>query len=290
MIQHTMLKLYWANFTTAQLHHLTRTYPDFLSENVFHQHDMIKRWLTERNSERLWNKYERFKDLKMMDIIKEMKKANVSFTTYFDDNYPSLCKEMYDYPYVIFYKGNPQFFNHSHSLAVIGSRNATQYTSQSLNYLFPSFRQLNMAIVSGLARGADSVAHQTALKYLLPTIGVLGFGHCYHYPKATLNLRTKVERNGLVISEYPPFSPISKHKFPERNRLISGLSRGVLITEAEERSGSQITIDCALEQNRNVYVLPGSMFNKMTKGNLRRINEGAQVVIDESSILYDYLF
>ena len=71
-----------------------------------------------------------------MDIIKEMKKANVSFTTYFDDNYPSLCKEMYDYPYVIFYKGNPQFFNHSHSLAVIGSRNATQYTSQSLNYLF----------------------------------------------------------------------------------------------------------------------------------------------------------
>ncbi|WP_332122871.1 DNA-processing protein DprA, partial [Escherichia coli] len=70
------------------------------------------------------------------------------------------------------------------------------------------------------------------------TIGVLGFGHCYHYPKATLNLRTKVERNGLVISEYPPFSPISKHKFPERNRLISGLSRGVLITEAEERSGS----------------------------------------------------
>ncbi len=93
-----------------------------------------------------------------------------------------------------------------------------------------------------------------------------------------------------MISEYPPFSPINKYKFPERNRLISGLSRGVLITEAEERSGSQITIDCALEQNRNVYVLPGSMFNKMTKGNLRRINEGAQVVIDESSILIDYLF
>lgn len=70
-----MLKLYWANFTTAQLHHLTSTYPDFLSENVFHQHDMIKRWLTERNSERLWNKYERFKELKLMDIIKEMKKS-----------------------------------------------------------------------------------------------------------------------------------------------------------------------------------------------------------------------
>lgn len=69
-----MLKLYWANFTTAQLHHLTRKYPGFLSENVFHQHDMIKRWLTERNSERLWNKYERFKKLKLMDIIKEMKK------------------------------------------------------------------------------------------------------------------------------------------------------------------------------------------------------------------------
>lgn len=84
--------------------------------------------------------------------------------------------------------------------------------------------------------------------------------------------------------------PISRYKFPERNRLISGLARGLLITEAEEISGSQITVDCALEQNRNVYVLPGSMFNPMTKSNLLRLQEGAQVVLDESSILSDYNF
>ena len=108
-----------------------------------------------------------------MDIIKEMKKQMLVLRHTSMITTTLLFAEMYDYPYVIFYKGNPQFFNHSHSLAVIGSRNATQYTSQSLNYLFPSFRQLNMAIVSGLARGADSVAHQTALKYFYQLLAYL---------------------------------------------------------------------------------------------------------------------
>ena len=188
------------------------------------------------------------------------------------------------------YKGNKQLFNYPHTLAVIGSRKSTSYTTQALEYLFPSFKQLKMTIISGLAYGADSVAHQVALKNQLPTIGVLGFGHSYHYPKSTFKTRESVEREGLVISEYPPHSPISRYKFPERNRLISGLARGLLITEAEEISGSQITVDCALEQNRNVYVLPGSMFNPMTKSNLLRLQEGAQVVLDESSILSDYNF
>ena len=290
MIQHILLKLYWANFTTTQIHQFIKDYPEVISESPPTQKEMIEDWTIRQTTSTLKKKINLFKSLDTEVLLQEMSKKNLKFLTYFDKNYPQLLKEIYDFPYIIFYKGNKQLFNYPHTLAVIGSRKSTSYTTQALEYLFPSFKQLKMTIISGLAYGADSVAHQVALKNQLPTIGVLGFGHSYHYPKSTFKTRESVEREGLVISEYPPHSPISRYKFPERNRLISGLARGLLITEAEEISGSQITVDCALEQNRNVYVLPGSMFNPMTKSNLLRLQEGAQVVLDESSILSDYNF
>ncbi|MGX0051580.1 DNA processing protein [Staphylococcus capitis] len=290
MIQHILLKLYWANFTTTQIHQFIKDYPEVISESPPTQKEMIEDWTIRQTTSTLKKKFNLFKSLDTEVSLQEMSKKNLKFLTYFDKNYPQLLKEIYDFPYIIFYKGNKQLFNYPHTLAVIGSRKSTSYTTQALEYLFLSFKQLKMTIISGLAYGADSVAHQVALKNQLPTIGVLGFGHSYHYPKSTFKTRESVEREGLVISEYPPHSPISRYKFPERNRLISGLARGLLITEAEEISGSQITVDCALEQNRNVYVLPGSMFNPMTKSNLLRLQEGAQVVLDESSILSDYNF
>ncbi|WP_270246639.1 DNA-processing protein DprA [Staphylococcus capitis] len=290
MIQLILLKLYWANFTTTQIHQFIKDYPEVISESPPTQKEMIEDWTIRQTTSTLKKKFNLFKSLDTEVLLQEMSKKNLKFLTYFDKNYPQLLKEIYDFPYIIFYKGNKQLFNYPHTLAVIGSRKSTSYTTQALEYLFPSFKQLKMTIISGLAYGADSVAHQVALKNQLPTIGVLGFGHSYHYPKSTFKTRESVEREGLVISEYPPHSPISRYKFPERNRLISGLARGLLITEAEEISGSQITVDCALEQNRNVYVLPGSMFNPMTKSNLLRLQEGAQVVLDESSILSDYNF
>nr|WP_277955853.1 DNA-processing protein DprA [Staphylococcus capitis] len=284
------MKLYWANFTTTQIHQFIKDYPEVISESPPTQKEMIEDWTIRQTTSTLKKKFNLFKSLDTEVLLQEMSKKNLKFLTYFDKNYPQLLKEIYDFPYIIFYKGNKQLFNYPHTLAVIGSRKSTSYTTQALEYLFPSFKQLKMTIISGLAYGADSVAHQVALKNQLPTIGVFGFGHSYHYPKSTFKTRESVEREGLVISEYPPHSPISRYKFPERNRLISGLARGLLITEAEEISGSQITVDCALEQNRNVYVLPGSMFNPMTKSNLLRLQEGAQVVLDESSILSDYNF
>jgi len=290
VIQHILLKLYWANFTTTQIHQFIKDYPEVISESPPTQKEMIEDWTIRQTTSTLKKKFNLFKSLDTEVLLQEMSKKNLKFLTYFDKNYPQLLKEIYDFPYIIFYKGNKQLFNYPHTLAVIGSRKSTSYTTQALEYLFPSFKQLKMTIISGLAYGADSVAHQVALKNQLPTIGVLGFGHSYHYPKSTFKTRESVELEGLVISEYPPHSPISRYKFPERNRLISGLARGLLITEAEEISGSQITVDCALEQNRNVYVLPGSMFNPMTKSNLLRLQEGAQVVLDESSILSDYNF
>ncbi|KEK47889.1 DNA recombination-mediator A family protein [Staphylococcus warneri Lyso 2 2011] len=174
-------------------------------------------------------------------------------------------------------------------MAIVGARKCSNYTQEALQYLFPSFKEKNITIISGLAEGADSEAHIQALKIDLSTIAVLGFGHHYYYPRNLVSLRKNIEEKGLVISEYPPFSPIAKYKFPERNRIISGLSKGVLLTESNERSGSRITVDCALEQNRNVYVLPGKLFDSKTKGNLLLHQEGASMVVSAEDILQDYL-
>lgn len=290
LIQHTFLKLYWANFTTSQIHHLIKQYPEMITSNEVDKIDIVEEWVKRQTSTSVKHKLKMFQSLDTEMLLNDMEKNNLKFLTYFDTNYPQLLKEIYDFPFVIFYKGNVELLNFPHTLAVIGSRKSTSYTLHALKYLFPTFKQSQMTIISGLAFGADSIAHQVALNNELPTIGVLGFGHAFHYPKSTLKLRKIIESKGIVISEYPPHSTIARYKFPERNRLISGLAHGVLITEAEEKSGSQITVDCALEQNRNVYVLPGSMFNPMTKGNLLRLDEGAQVVLDETSILSDYFF
>ncbi|MGX0725594.1 DNA processing protein [Staphylococcus capitis] len=216
MIQHILLKLYWANFTTTQIHQFIKDYPEVISESPPTQKEMIEDWTIRQTTSTLKKKFNLFKSLDTEVLLQEMSKKNLKFLTYFDKNYPQLLKEIYDFPYIIFYKGNKQLFNYPHTLAVIGSRKSTSYTTQALEYLFPSFKQLKMTIISGLAYGADSVAHQVALKNQLPTIGVLGFGHSYHYPKSTFKTRESVEREGLVISEYPPHSPISRYKFPER--------------------------------------------------------------------------
>ena len=214
-----------------------------------------------------------------------MNQHKISFVTPFNANYPRLLKEIYDYPFVLFYQGDPTI-NIPNTLGWWAKK--CNRVLAKMQYLFPKFKQIPLTIISGLAKGADSIAHHFAIEYQLPTIAVLGFGHMMHYPRETQKLRNIIEVKGLVISEYPPFTSVRRYHFPQRNRLISGLSQGVLITEASVRSGSQITIDCALDQNRNIYVLPGSIFNPLTKGNLKRAQEGAMIVTSADDILCDY--
>ncbi|MBH4883125.1 DNA-protecting protein DprA, partial [Staphylococcus aureus] len=281
-------KLYWAHFSTKQIHQFLMAYPNVIKEGGRKKDSYLCEWVNREENVHLLRKYYAFIKLDHNDIIKELQKLKVSYITYMDTEYPVLLKEIYQFPLLLFYKGNINLINNMHHLAVVGARDSTSYTQQSLEFLLSNDKSKYLTIVSGLAQGADAMAHQIALKYNLPTIAVLAFGHQIHYPKSTLALRNKIEEKGLVISEYPPHTPIAKYRFPERNRIISGLSKGVLITEAKEQSGSHITIDFALEQNRNVYVLPGSMFNPMTKGNLLRIQEGAKVVLNANDIFEDY--
>ncbi|MBE2135870.1 DNA-protecting protein DprA [Staphylococcus argenteus] len=288
MLNQILLKLIWSHFTTSQIHQLFNKFPNFLEVDELEQNYLLRKFVLNNSNENHSIKNELYSRISFDEIMSNIQQSKLNFITCFDKGYPSYLKEIYDYPFVLFYKGSINILSSPKALAVVGSRVSSNYTTKALNHLFYSFQQSNLTIVSGLAQGADAMAHQTALKYNLPTIAVLGFGHQTHYPKSTRALRHKIEEKGLVISEYPPHTPIARYRFPERNRIISGLSKGVLITEAKEQSGSHITIDFALEQNRNVYVLPGSMFNPMTKGNLLRIQEGAKVVLNANDILEDY--
>lgn len=280
-----LLKLSWLGYTTQHIHHLLKLNPDFFKFSYTDQIDTIRNW------DRMFHNddfIDKFNNLNEKDILSLLKNHKVSFTTPFNTNYPRLLKEIYDYPFVLFYQGDPLLLTSSNTLGVVGSRNATEYSAKAMQYLFPKFKQIPLTIISGLAKGADSIAHHFAIEYQLPTIAVLGFGHMMHYPRETQKLRNIIEEKGLIISEYPPLTSVRRYHFPQRNRLISGLSKGVLITEASVRSGSQITIDCALDQNRNIYVLPGSIFNPLTKGNLKRAQEGAMIVTSADDILCDY--
>ncbi|PTF02035.1 DNA-protecting protein DprA [Staphylococcus devriesei] len=283
---HLLLKMIWAGYSTQQVHHLLKLNPELLTYSYRDQLDTLKTWEQLYSHKKL---IDYVSNLEVNKILTYLKSHNINYLTSFNSLYPSLLKEIYDYPLILFYRGNPRLFNTTYTLGVVGSRNATTYSADALRYLFSHFPiDPPLTIISGLAIGADSLAHYYALKYSLPTIAVLGYGHLKHYPKETWKLRNIIEEKGLVISEYPPFKNIARYHFPQRNRLISGLSRGVLITEARIKSGSQITIDCAIEQNRNVYVLPGSMFNLLTKGNLLRAQEGAMIVSEAEDILCDY--
>ncbi|MCG7338645.1 DNA-processing protein DprA [Staphylococcus sp. ACRSN] len=283
------LKLRFAGLTTNQIYKLLLHAPSFLEESIKEQIILFKRFLLNINCRNKFLIYNKFTNYSIEALGYSLLKNHIHFVGIHQHAYPALLREIYNPPVILFYKGNLQMLSTQKTLAVIGSRNATQYTKQSLSLLFPYFKAQNLCIVSGLARGADCIAHQLALQNGLPAIAVLGFGHKQHYPKQTFEIRQQIEQIGIVISEYLPDEPPKKYHFPERNRIISGLSKGVLITESTERSGTLITTEHALEQNRNVYVLPGTIFDPLVRGNLKSAQEGAKIVIKASDILEDFI-
>lgn len=219
------------------------------------------------------------------EILAELEQKNIGYITHEHRLYPHLLKEIYDFPYILYYRGDPGLLGEN-MLGVVGSRKATDYTKKSLELLLPSLK--NIAIISGLAYGADEAAHRVAISNNMKTIGVLAFGHDTHYPKTTADIRIEMEKNHLTISEYPPGTSIQKWQFVARNRIIAGCARGVLVTEAEEKSGSLITLEMALDDNRNVYCLPGNITSALSKGTNLRIKEGASAVTNAQDIQRDF--
>jgi DNA processing protein len=162
-------------------------------------------------------------------------------------------------------------------VAIVGSRAATSVALETAERLGEDLATRGITVVSGLARGVDSAAHRGALK-AGRTIAVLGSGVDYIYPREHAPLANEITKTGMVISEYPPGTPPLPHHFPLRNRLISGLSRAVVVIEASEKSGSLITAGCALEQGRDVMAVPGNVLSGRNRGGHALLKDGAKIV------------
>src|SRR5581483_4159680 len=225
---------------------------------------------------------------KKIDLAREMAEigaANIKIITIADDNYPPLLKEIYDPPTVLYIRGGMQ--PNSAKIAVVGTRLMTTYGHQVTETLTEGLIAAGLTVVSGLARGVDALSHRVSLRAGGQTIAVLGSGLNKIYPPENRSLAEEIATSGAVISEYHPDAEAGPGTFPARNRIISGLCLGVLVTEAGEDSGSLITANSALDQGRLVFSVPGPVNSKQSVGTNGLIKAGAKLVTDIQDLLED---
>ena len=208
-----------------------------------------------------------------------------------DDNYPELLKTIFDPPLFLFHQGNLDLLKSEYLLTIVGSRTLTQYHQATLNSSIKDLANTPIIIVSGLAYGIDALAHSAALDNNLPTIAVLGSGFDDNvlYPRQNLNLAKKIiTANGLILSEYPPSTKGAVYQFPKRNRILAGLSRCTMVISGAKKSGTLITAQCALDNGREVYALPGNINLTLSQGPNNLIEQGANILLTSANILQIY--
>lgn len=206
-----------------------------------------------------------------------------------DKEFPQELLSIKDSPKELYIIGNKKLLNKK-SIAIVGTRNCTKYGAECAKKIAKDISKKDICIISGMALGIDTFAHSEAIKQNGNTIAVLGCGFDYIYPEENIELFNKIiENNGLVISEYPPKTKAILSKFPYRNRIISGLSMGVLVVEATlGRSGSLVTARYAKEQNKKIFSIPGNINLKTSKGTNWLIKEGAKLVTCAEDILTEF--
>ncbi|NJK80361.1 MAG: DNA-protecting protein DprA [Chloroflexaceae bacterium] len=201
-----------------------------------------------------------------------------------DPDYPALLAQLETAPPLLYVRGD---FTPTDewAIAVVGTRSPTSYGKEATRHIVGTLARRGVTIISGLALGIDSVAHEVALEAGGRTIGVLGCGIDLIYPERNRALAERMMQQGAVISDYPVGTRPLSANFPPRNRIISGLARGVLVVEAGEKSGALITVEFALQQGREVFAVPGSIFNRTSHGTHRLIRNGAALVAGAEDIL-----
>lgn len=219
--------------------------------------------------------------------MEKLEKLNINVITLDCDEYPNELKNIFDPPPVLYVRGDIKPQDHL-AVAIVGSRNATSYGRHMAEKISYELAQKGVTIVSGMARGIDSFSHKGALKAKGRTIAVLGCGINIPYPKENEKLMYEIIENGAVISEFPlNYAPLPGN-FPARNRIISGLSLGVLVVEAGIKSGSLITVKFALEQGREIFAIPGNATSAYSKGTNELIKQGAKLVNSVNDILEEF--
>jgi len=211
-------------------------------------------------------------------------KINCHLISCLDSRYPALLAEIYDAPLLLFVRGDVALLTKP-QLAIVGSRNPTASGAELAEQFAYYLAKAGLAITSGLALGIDAASHQGALNAKGHTIAVCGTGLQYIYPASHQKLTQEIVEKGAVISEFLPLTPPKAKQFPMRNRVISGLSLGVLVIEAALRSGSLITARCSLEQGREVFALPGSIHNPLARGCHQLLRQGAKLVETAQDVL-----
>ena len=204
-----------------------------------------------------------------------------------DAEYPNNLKEIFDPPPVLYCIGNTKLLNEV-SIAIIGCRNASRYGLKIARIFADNLSKKGVTIISGFAKGIDTVSHESSFKNIGKTIAVLGSGLDVIYPKENEELFYDIVRNGgLIISEFPLGTMPLKENFPRRNRIISALSQGVIVVEAKKYSGTMITVDFALEQGKTVFAIPGNIDSLNSEGTNELIKQGAKPVTNYKEILIE---
>jgi DNA processing protein len=216
--------------------------------------------------------------------LKQINKQHINVVTLYDDEYPLNLKAIYDPPIVLYIKGT-LIKDDAISIAIVGSRKSSNYGLKMTEDISRGLADKGICIISGMARGIDSAAHKGALLSEGRTIAVLGSGLNYIYPPENKELFNQISDHGAVISEFPLGRKPARRNFPIRNRVISGLSLGVVVIEARRRSGSLITADCALEQGREVYAVPHAVGFANSEGTHKLIQQGAKLIEGADSII-----
>lgn len=218
--------------------------------------------------------------------LEDVEKRGIKILTFDDSRYPYMLGQIHNPPMVLYYKGDLLSCNLDRTVAFVGSRRASMNGKDSIRKIISDFNNTDICIVSGLAEGIDAVSHRSAIENNLKTIGVIASGFDFSYPASNRDLYDKLEHgSGAVVTEYyPTFEPI-KFRFPQRNRIVTGLSYGTVVGEAAIKSGALISANLTLEQGRELMCVPGSINNKNTEGVFKLLKNGATMVTSGEDVL-----
>lgn len=245
--------------------------------------------------EKIIEKFEKGRQLDFEKYKRQLKLQKIDYLTLIDKEYPILLKQIPNPPILLFVKGNKKLLNQTNKpenvgmLAIVGTRRMTNYGSVVTEKFAFELASAGFTIVSGMALGVDGQAHSSTLLAKGKTIAVLGNGVDLPFPTSNQNLYHKIlESGGAIISEFAPGEPPNKGTFPSRNRIIAGISQGVLVTEGAEDSGSLITANYGLEFKRKVFAVPGPITSSLSAAPLRLIEKGAKLVVSPDDILKEF--
>ena len=222
---------------------------------------------------------------KVVNHLKYMQANNIDIIAIYDKEYPDCLREIYSPPICLYIKGNKSILN-GLNIGIVGCRDCSKYGMQIAKEFSYNLAKQNLNIVSGLAKGIDAYSHWGAVGAKGKTIAVLGNGLDIIYPEENINLSKKIIcEGGAIISEYPLGTKPEKKNFPARNRIISGMSKSIIVVEAKKKSGTIITVDFALEQGRDVFVVPGNINSKNSEGTNDLIKQGARLITSFKEVL-----